>query len=174
MDDHLTFPPVCVPAILPHPEDLMVTLFKDEFVSSIEITTPLTLETILNSIDPRAALNAINCLCQAFTSPFNTPDSILDCPTWLCMIMETLARIHEGFHTTQLVSPDEELPHSFHNLSPEELNTVTHIYEITSWINDFCEAAEENHDEDHMTPFQTLCICCAESTNLPPQRISWT
>ena len=42
------------------------------------------------------------------------------------------------------------------------------IFEITLWINGFCEAAEETHDNDHVAPFQTLCICCIESTNLPP------
>ena len=60
MDDHLTFLPICVPAILPHPDDLLVTLVKDKFVSSVNITTPLTPETIPNSADARAALNAVN------------------------------------------------------------------------------------------------------------------
>ena len=168
MDDHLTFPPICIPAILPHPNYLMVTLVKDEFVSSINITTPLTPETIPNTNDACAALNAVNHLRQAFTSRFNTPDSILDCPTWLCMIMETLAGIHKGFRTMQLAFPDDDLPSSFCNLASDELNTVAHIFEITLSINDFCEAAEDTHDDDHVTPFHTLYICCVESTNLPP------
>jgi hypothetical protein len=125
-------------------------------------------ETIPNTANARAALNAINRLRQAFTSPFNTPDAILDRPTWLQMILETLAGIYEGFRNAQLISPDADLPMTFCDLNGKELNTVTSIFEVTSWLQDFCEAAEEEHDSDHITPFHTICICCVESTDLPP------
>jgi hypothetical protein len=97
MGDRLTFPLPRVPAILPHPDDLLVTLTKDDSLQSFPITTPLTPDTIPNSDDARAALHAIQRLRQTFTSPFRTPDSTLDRPTWLRMILETSARIHEGF-----------------------------------------------------------------------------
>jgi hypothetical protein len=168
MDDRLTFPPVRIPVVLPHPEDLLVSLIKDEHVSPVHITTPLTPETIPNTTEARAALNAVNRLRQAFTSPFGTPHAILDRPTWLCMILETLAGIHEEFRNVQLISPDEELPRSFRSLSSEELNTVARIFEVTSWINDFCEAAETDHNDDHVAPYRTLCIRCVESVGLPP------
>jgi hypothetical protein len=48
-DDHLTFPPVRIPTILPHLEDLLVSLIKDENTESFPITTPLTAETIPNT-----------------------------------------------------------------------------------------------------------------------------
>jgi hypothetical protein len=168
MDDRITFPLPRVPAVLPHPEDLMVTLTKDESVQSFPITTHLTPETIPNSTNARAALHAVNRLRQTFTSPFGTPDSILDRPTWLRMILETLAGIHEGFKNAQLISPDADLPKSFHDLNTEELNTVARIFEVTSWLQDFCEAAEDDHDHDHISPFCTVCIWCIESANLPP------
>lgn len=156
MDDRLTFPPVRVPAVLPHPDDLLVSLVKDKFAISVQITNSLTPETIPNSSEARAALNAVNRLRQTLTSPFGTPDAILDRPTWLRMILETLAGIHEGFKNAQLISPDEDLPKNFRDLSPDELNTVARIFEMTTWINDFCEAAETNHDDDHVPPFRTL------------------
>lgn len=84
------------------------------------------------------------------------------------MILETLAGIHEGFRNAQLISPDADLPKSFWDLNTEELNTVACIFEVSSWLQDFCEAAEDNHDDDHTSPFRTICICCIESTGLPP------
>ena len=164
MDDRLSIPPVRVPAVLPHPDDLLVTLVKDEHASSINITSPLTPETVPNNDDARATLHAIRRLRQALTSPYNTPDAILDRPTWLRVIMETLAGIHEGFHTAQLASPDEDLPDSFRNLSPEELNTVGHIFDITGSIHDFCEPVDENPDE----AFRAICIRCVQAVDLPP------
>jgi hypothetical protein len=168
MGDLLSFPPVRVPAVLPHPEDLLVSLVKDEGVTSFPIPTPLTPESIPNTADARAALNAVNRLRQTFTSPFGTPDAILDRPTWLRMILETLAGIHEGFRNAQLISPDADLPKTCCDLNGEELNTVARIFEVTSWLQDFCEAAEEDHDDDHISPFRTICIRCVESTDLPP------
>ena len=168
MGDTLTFPPVRVPAILPHPEDLLVSLIKDEGTPSFSIPTPLTTDTIPNSADARAALNAVNRLQQTFTSPFDTPDSILNRSTWLRMILETLAGIHEGFHNAQLASPDADLPDAFRDLNGEERNTVAWIFEVTSWLQDFCEATEDDHDADHIAPFRTLCIRCIESADLPP------
>ena len=164
MDDRLSIPPVRVPAVLPHPDDLFVTLVKDEHSSSINITSPLTAETVPNNEDARAAIHAIRRLRQVLTSPYNTPDAILDRPTWLRVIMETLASIHEGFHTAQLASPDEDLPDSFRNLSPEELNTVGHIFDITGSIHDFCEPVDENPDET----FRALCVRCVQAIDLPP------
>jgi hypothetical protein len=158
MDNRLTFPLPHVPAVLPHPDDLMVTLTKDDSLQSFPITTLLTPETIPNSEDARTALHAVQRLCHTFSSPFGTPDSILDRPTWLRMILENLAGIHEGFRNAQLISPDAELPTSFRDLLPEELNTVARIFEVTSWLQDFCEAAEEEHDADHIAPFCTVCI----------------
>jgi hypothetical protein len=163
MDDRLTIPPVRVPAVLPHPDDLLVTLVKDEF-SSINITNPLTPETIPNNEDARATLHAIRRLRQVLTSPHNTPDAILDRPSWLRVIMEVLAGIHESFHVMQLASPDEDLPNAFRNLSPEELNTVGHIYDITGSIHDFCEPVDDNPDE----VFRALCVRCVTTVNLPP------
>lgn len=84
------------------------------------------------------------------------------------MILENLAGIHEGFRNAQLISPDSDLPKSFRDLQPEELNTVTQIFEVTSWLQDFCEAAEEDHDLEHVTPFCTICIHCVKSAELPP------
>ena len=167
MDKHLTFPPVCIPAILPHPEDLLVSLIKDEGVTSFPIPTPLTPKSIPNNADTRAALTAVNRLRQTFTSPFGTPDAILDRPTWLHMILETLAGIHEGFRNAQLISPDYDLPKSFCDLNGEECNAVARIFEVTSWLQDFCKAAEDDHDEDHLAPFHTICIRCIESAELP-------
>ena len=168
MGDTLTFPPVRVPAVLPHPEDLLVALVKDEGVATFPIPTPLTTDTIPNTTEARAALNAVNRLRQTFTSPFGTPDAILDRPTWLRMILETLAGTHEGFRNAQLISPDEDLPKSFQDLNSEERNAVARIFEVTSWLQDFCEAAEDDHDENHIAPFWTLCIHCIESADLPP------
>ena len=164
MDDRLSIPPVRIPAVLPHPDDLLVTLVKDEHSSSINITSPLTPETIPNNDDARATIHAIRHLRQALTSPYNTPDAILDRPTWLRVIMETLTSIHEGFHTAQLAAPDEDLPDSFRNLSPEELNTVGHIFDITGSIHDFCEPVDENPDET----FRALCVRCVQAIDLPP------
>ena len=84
------------------------------------------------------------------------------------MILETLAGIHEGFRNAQLISPDEDLPKSFRDLNGEEWNAVARIFEVTSWLQDFCEAAEDDHDETHIAPFRTICIRCVESTDLPP------
>jgi hypothetical protein len=168
MGDTLTFPPVRVPAVLPHPEDLLVSLIKDEGTPPFSITTPLTPDTIPNSADARAALHAVNRLRQTFTSPFDTPDSVLNRPTWLRMILETLAGIHEGFRNAQLASPDADLPDAFRDLNGEERNTVARIFEVTSWLQDFCEAAEDEHDADHIAPYRTLCIRCIESADLPP------
>lgn len=84
------------------------------------------------------------------------------------MILEMLAAIHKGFRNAQLISPDEDLPKSFQDLASDKLNTVACIFEVTSWINDFCEATESNHEEDYVEPFRTLCIRCIESANLPP------
>ena len=81
------------------------------------------------------------------------------------MILETLAGIHEGFRNAQLISPDQDLPKSFRDLQPEELNTVARIFEVTSWLQDFCEAAEEDHDDDHISPYRTICIRCIESAD---------
>ena len=74
------------------------------------------------------------------------------------MILETLAGIHKGFWNAQLISPDEDLPKSFRDLNGEERNAVAHIFKVTSWLQDFCEAAEDDHDENHIAPFRTLCI----------------
>ena len=164
MDDCLTFPPVRVPSVLPHPDDLFVTLVKDEFSSSFNITTPLTPETIPNNADARAALHAVNRLRQVFTSPYNTPDCILDCPTWLRMIMETVAAIHEGFHTMQLATPHEDLPDAFRHLTTDELNTVARIYDITGSLRNFCETPSDAPDD----AFRTLCIRCIKAIDLPP------
>ena len=112
MDKCLTFPPIHVPAVLPHPNDLLVTLAKDDHVSSFRITNPLTPETIPDNNEAQVTLHTMNRLRQALTSPYNTPDAILDRPSWLCMIMEVVASIHEGFHTMQLASPDEDLPNA--------------------------------------------------------------
>lgn len=84
------------------------------------------------------------------------------------MILETLARIHEGFKNTQLISPDSDLPKSFCDLNPEELNTIAQIFKVTSWLQDFCEVAEEDHDPDHIAPFRTICIRCIELADIPP------
>ena len=46
--------------MLPHPEDLLVTLVKDEGVTTFPIPTPLTTDTIPNTTEARAALNAMN------------------------------------------------------------------------------------------------------------------
>ena len=97
-------------------------LTRDDSLQSFPITTPLTPETIPNSYDARAALHAVQRLCHTISSPFGTPDSILDRPTWLQMILETLAGIHEGFRNTQLISPDSDPPKSFWDLNPEERN----------------------------------------------------
>ena len=35
-------------------------------------------------------------------------------------------------------------------------------------LQDFCEAAKDKHDDDHLSPFCTICICCIESANLAP------
>ena len=113
MGDCLTFPLPRVPAVLPHPDDLLVTLTRDDSLQSFPITTPLTSDTIPNSDDTQAALYAVQRLRQTFTSPFGTSDSTLDRPTWLHMILETLAGIHEGFRNAQLISLDEDLPKSF-------------------------------------------------------------
>jgi hypothetical protein len=59
MGDRLTFPLPRVPAILPHPDDLLVTLTKDESLQSFPITTPLTPDIIPNSDDARATLYAV-------------------------------------------------------------------------------------------------------------------
>ena len=174
MGDLLTFPPVRVPAVLPHLEDLLVSLANDEGVTSFPIPTPLTTESIPNTAEAQAALNAVNCLCQTFTSPFGTPDAILDRPTWLRMILETLAGIHEGFRNAQLISPDHDLPTTFRDLNGEERNTVARIFEVTSWLQDFCEAAEDDHDNNHIAPFCMLCIRCVESVNLPPPPLTVT
>ena len=168
MGDRLTFPRPRIPAVLPHPNDLLVTLTKDDSLDSFSITSPLTPETIPNSEDARAALHAIQRLRHTFSSPFGTPDSVLDRPTWLRMILENLAGIHEGFRNAQLISPDTDLPKSFRDLQPEELNTVARIFEVTSWLQDFCEAADDEHDPDHISPFRTICIRCVESADLPP------
>ena len=168
MGDRLTFPLPRVPAVLPHPDDLLVTLTKDDSLQSFPITTPLTPKTIPNSEDACAALHAVQRLRHTFSSPFGTPDSVLDCPTWLRMILENLAGIHEGFRNAQLISPDTDLPKSFRDLLPEELNTIARIFEVTSWLQDFCEAAEEEHDADHIAPYRTICIRCVESADLPP------
>ena len=168
MDDRLTFPLPRVPAVLPHPDDLLVTLTKDDSLESFPITTPLTPETIPNSEDARSALHAVQRLRHTFSSPFGTPDSVLDRPTWLRMILENLAGIHEGFWNAQLISPDADLPTSFRDLLPEELNTVARIFEVTSWLQDFCEAADDDDDPDHVAPFRTICIRCVESADLPP------
>ena len=69
------------------------------------------------------------------------------------MVLETLARIHKGFKNAQLISPDEDLLTTFRDLNGEELNTVARIFKVTSWLQDFCEATEEEHDEDHIAPF---------------------
>ena len=132
MGDSLTFPPVRVPAVLPHPDDLLVSLVKDEGVTTFPIPTPLTTESIPNTAKARAALNAINRLRQTLTSPFGTLDAALDRPTWLRMILETLAGIHEGFRNAQLISPDQDLPKSFQDLNGEERNAVAWIFEVTS------------------------------------------
>ena len=134
MGDILTFPPVRVPAILPHPEDLLVALVNDEVVTSFSIPTPLTNDTIPNTADARMALNAVNRLRQTFTSPFGTPEAILDRPTWLRMILETLAGIHEGFKNAQLISPDHGLPKLFRDLNSDECNMVARIFKVTSWL----------------------------------------
>jgi hypothetical protein len=84
------------------------------------------------------------------------------------MILENLAGIHEGFCNAQLISPDADLPKSFRDLQPEELNTVARIFEVTLWLQDFCEAAEEEHDADHIAPYRTICVRCVKSANLPP------
>ena len=168
MGDRLTFPLPRVPAVLPHPDDLLVTLTKDDSLEAFPITSPLTPESIPNSEDARAALHAVQRLRHTFSSPFGTPDSILDRPTWLRMMLETLAGIHEGFRNAQLISPDADLPKSFRDLQPEELNTVARIFEVTSWLQDFCEAADDDHDNDHISPFRTICIRCVESADLPP------
>jgi hypothetical protein len=84
------------------------------------------------------------------------------------MVLKTLAGIHEGFRNAQLISPDEDLPTTFCDLNGEELNMVACIFEVTSWLQDFCEAIEEEHDKDHIAPFHTICICCVESTDIPP------
>ena len=78
--------------------------------------------------------------------------------------MEVLTGIHKGFHVMQLASPDEDLPNAFRNLSPEELNTVGHIFDITGSIHDFCEPIDENPNET----FRALCIRCVATMNLPP------
>ena len=78
--------------------------------------------------------------------------------------MEVLAGIHEGFHTMQLASPDEDLPDAFQNLSLEELNTVGHIFNITGSIHDFCEPVDKNPDET----FHVLCVRCVQAVDLPP------
>ena len=83
MDDRLTFPLPRAPAVLPHPDDLLVMLTKDESLQSFPITTLLTPDTIPNSEDACAALHAVQRLRQTFSSPFGTPDSTLDRPTWL-------------------------------------------------------------------------------------------
>ena len=168
MGDRLTFPTPRVPAVLPHPDDLLVTLTKDDSLQSFPITTPLTPDTIPNSKDARATLHAVQHLRNTYSSPFGTPDSTLDRPTWLRMILENLAGIHEGFRNAQLISPDADLLKSFWDLSTDELNTVACIFEVTSWLQDFCEAAEDDHDPDHKSPFRTICIRCIESADIPP------
>ena len=165
MDDRLSFPPVRAPSVLPHPHDLLVSLIKDEYSSSVRITNPLTPDTVPDNNEARSAIHALNRVRQALTSPYNTPDAILDRPTWLRMIMETLASVHEGFHTMQLAAPDGDPPTSFRNLSADELNTVARIYEITGYIHDFCETQDDEHQDD---AFRTLCIRCVESIDLPP------
>ena len=132
MGNRLTFPASRVPAVLPHPDDLLVTLTKDDSLQSFPVTTPLTPDTIPNSEDARATLHAVQRLCQTFSSPFGTPDSTLDCPTWLRIILENLAGIHEGFRNAQLISPDADLSKSFCDLNTDELNTVAHIFKVTS------------------------------------------
>ena len=124
MDDRLTFLPVHAPSVLPHPNDLLVSLVNDEYSSSVRITNPLTPDTVPDNNEARSAIHALNCVCQALTSPYNTPDAILNHPTWLRMVMETLASIHEGFHVMQLAAPDGDPSTSFCNLSTDELNTV--------------------------------------------------
>ena len=90
------------------------------------------------------------------------------------MILETLTGIHEGFKNAQLISPNADLSKSFRNLTTEELNTVAHILDVTSWLQDFCKAAEEDHDDDHITPYCTICIHCIESTGIPPPPVNIT
>ena len=165
MDDRLSFPPVRAPSILPHPNDLLVSLIKDEYSSSVRITNPLTPDTVPDNNEARSAIHTLNRVRQALTSPYNMPDAILDRPTWLRMVMEMLASVHEGFHTMQLAAPDGDPPTNFCNLSPDELNTVACIYEITGFIHDFCETQDDEHQDD---AFWTLCICCVESIDLPP------
>ena len=168
MGDRLTFPLPSVPAVLPHPDNLLVSLVKDDTLQTFPITTPLTPDTIPDSEDARASLHAVQRLRQTFSSPFGTPDSTLNRPTWLRMILETLAGIHEGFRNAQLISPDTDLPKSFRDLNTEERNTVARIFEVTSWLQDFCEAAEDDHDNDHISPFRAICIRCVESADLEP------
>ena len=164
MDDCLTFPPVRAPSVLPHPNNLFVSLCKDEYSSSVRITNPLNPDTIPDNNEARAAIHAMNRVCQALTSPTSTPDAILDRPTWLRMIMETLASVHEGFHNMQLAAPDGDPPVNFRNLSPDELNTVARIYEITGYIHDFCKLPDDDQQDN---TFRALCIRCVEAADLP-------
>ena len=137
MDDRLTFPPVHTPAVIPHPNDLLVSLIKDEYSSSVRITNPLTPDTIPNNNEARSALHAMNCVHQVLMSPYNTLDTILDRPTWLRMVMETLASVHEGFHTMQLAAPDNDPPDSFCDLSTDELNTH-HVDHALKYAGGLC------------------------------------
>lgn len=170
MDDCLNFPPVRFPAILPPSEDFAVSLVNDDNVQEFRITNPLTADTMPDSNEACAALHALCRMREALTSPFNTPDCILDRPTWLRMVLETFAGVHEGFCNAQLASPDETQVTAFLGLSKEEFSTVGHIYQILMWIADFCNPVEKEHDNDHIPLVCTLCICCIESANLPPPK----
>ena len=93
------------------------------------------------------------------TSPFNTPDRILEREQWLRLVLELLASIHEGFRNAQLASPDYRLTDAFLSLTSDELNIVSKIHDVFTWLLDYCDT---ENDEAGLC---TLCIRCVESVH---------
>jgi hypothetical protein len=161
MDESLNSPPIRLPTSIPSTTNLLVTLQADPSVGPFFIPNPLNPETIPDSVQSQATLLSLNRIRETLTSPFNTPDRVFDRETWLKLVLELFAAIHEGFRNAQLAAPDYQDTDTFLQLTSDEIDLVSRIPEVLDWINDFCDPKSDEVD------VRTLCIRCVESTVVP-------
>jgi hypothetical protein len=164
MDTNFTFPSVCAANPPPSLLDILAEIMPDEFLPDlIHIHNPLHLDNIPDTDITCNAVYSLARVCEALTSPFNTPDATFPHHQWLQLVLELFASVHEGLRNAQLAAPEPSASNAFDGLNGNEISLMTRTYEILGWIQDFFH-------EDGDPGTETLwvhCSRCIQSGNPP-------
>jgi hypothetical protein len=95
----------------------------------------------------------LNHVRETLSFPFNSPETIWDCETWLHFIHKLLANIHEGLVNSQTFAASNVIPYdAFDDLLARDVGLIASIKEVLDSLDDFFYSEKDNN-----TCNRTLC-----------------